>query len=549
MTSDHDRREFMKLALMGTSAAPLLAQGGNPVPKTSSGNVEFKFTRRDSEGKPVISSERIDPRKIGIVVVDMWNYHWCATALGRAGALIPRMNATFEQARELGMTLIFLPTDVILSYVGYPQRNAVLALPHHDLPAVSTSISRPPLPKPPAGGGSCMCGPGESCVSNMCWTALNPELKIRDRDFVAAGEDEMYDICQARGLSHLIYAGIHTNICVIGKPGAAVNMARLGLKCLLARDLTDAFTRYIPQIGYTPDRGTSEIIRQIERDLVPTVDLYATLQNTADKNLSLIVDPVRITPWGRTFEDAVTVTLSTPHTPDAEIHYTLDGSEPGPSSPRYQEPFVLRENADLRAIGIREGRIATLPGAAVFNRLPPVPPMPSVFLSEIQPTSASQGWPYDKDGPQINRSIVGKPLQIRGTSYDRGIGIAAASELLYLLKPEYERFVALTGLDDEILGNDNGWLRACYPRVVFRVFVDDKLVAETPMMRVQHMPWPINIEIPRGSRELRLEVVDGSGGVKFSTSTNPPKRVARLDRYNYMCHADWLNAGFVLRTS
>ncbi len=40
---------------------------------------------------------------------------------------------------------------------------------------------------------------------------------------------------------------------------------------------------------------------------------------------------------------------------DAPVYYTLDGSEPDESSLRYEQRFSIREDADLKAIAIREG--------------------------------------------------------------------------------------------------------------------------------------------------------------------------------------------------
>ena len=42
--------------------------------------------------------------------------------------------------------------------------------------------------------------------------------------------------------------------------------------------------------------------------------------------------------------------------PDAEIHYTLDGSKPTPESPVYTEPIPVEEcSADIRAIITKDG--------------------------------------------------------------------------------------------------------------------------------------------------------------------------------------------------
>ncbi len=52
-----------------------------------------------------------------------------------------------------------------------------------------------------------------------------------------------------------------------------------------------------------------------------------------------------------------------PNAPDAVIHYTLDGSQPGVSSPRYQEPVLMTEDVELRAISFWKDGDRTSPVA------------------------------------------------------------------------------------------------------------------------------------------------------------------------------------------
>lgn len=54
------------------------------------------------------------------------------------------------------------------------------------------------------------------------------------------------------------------------------------------------------------------------------------------------------------FTEPVEITLATT-TPGAEIRYTLDGSEPGPQSPRYTEPVRVDRSLTLRAKGFKAG--------------------------------------------------------------------------------------------------------------------------------------------------------------------------------------------------
>ena len=63
-------------------------------------------TRDARTAQVMINTQRILSDRIGVVVVDPWNFHWCKTATMRVDALIPRMNKALEAARALGMTVM-----------------------------------------------------------------------------------------------------------------------------------------------------------------------------------------------------------------------------------------------------------------------------------------------------------------------------------------------------------------------------------------------------------------------------------------------------------
>src|SRR5881394_3819384 len=93
-------------------------------------------TRDPATGKVILTTEKVDPAHVGVIAVDVWNFHWCKTATMRVDAIVPRMNKALEIARSLGMTVMLCPSDVVDNYVGYPQREAVLALPKIPVPTV-----------------------------------------------------------------------------------------------------------------------------------------------------------------------------------------------------------------------------------------------------------------------------------------------------------------------------------------------------------------------------------------------------------------------------
>jgi len=63
--------------------------------------------------------------------------------------------------------------------------------------------------------------------------------------------------------------------------------------------------------------------------------------------------------------------------------------------------------------------------------------------------------------------------------------------------------------------------------VEFTVYADDQLIAETGVASVGEVKF-IDVEIPAGSRQIRLVALQGADGMSFD-------------------HADWANAGFILK--
>ncbi|MDR1455397.1 MAG: hypothetical protein LBJ01_07080, partial [Tannerella sp.] len=73
----------------------------------------------DSVADKIISEPMdLNPAKTVIIVIDMWNYHWCMTCSERVAAMVPRMNAVLDAARRAGILIVWNPTDVVTMYSG-----------------------------------------------------------------------------------------------------------------------------------------------------------------------------------------------------------------------------------------------------------------------------------------------------------------------------------------------------------------------------------------------------------------------------------------------
>jgi len=514
---------FLVVLTLGMVVAPLPLRG-----------FTLELQRRDLQtGAVTRQLENVEPKHVAIIVVDMWNWHWCKTSTERVAALVPRMNRALAQARALGMTIFLCPTDVADNYVGTPMVERVLAVDPMPMPQGPDLV----CPAAPDGGG-CTCG-RERCLVNYGWDGMHPDLVIGSDDLMPNDPERLYTLCQQRGITHIIFCGVHTQVCLLGKSIGLRAMTRAGFQCALARDLTDAHGRYEPGVE-TPDEFTAKVVAHFEQHLTATVDFADTLRRNGRWDDAWLVDYVRHAPWGtrrrpHLFEQELIVTLTNPCQPEAEIRYTLDGAEPTADSLRYTEPLKLSADTTVRSAAFRNGKRVTLVSESFAAKLGAVPPAPDIFLGQLKPWRAvgmghspslhDHRFSPGVQPPQVDQSNEGHPLKLRGQTYAHGIGVHAPNQLIYELKPEWDHFVARAGVDEHVLAVNHGSNCAMHPSVVFRVFIDGGLVAESPLMRVSFEPWRFDVAIPPGSKRISLAATDGGDG-------------------HYLDLANWVDAGF-----
>jgi nicotinamidase-related amidase len=522
----------MRHAALRAALVPLLLFTCLPMAGVAASPIGLTLQTRDREsGRILAANDSVESSRIGIVIIDMWNTNDCMTNAQRAAALVPRMNKALDAARRLGMSIIWAPTDVASQYAGTPQRERAIALTRYPLPHIVNFSC--PFSVPTVRPDKCMCGPGLACHVHYGWDAMDPNLVIASGDWIAGDPEELYSIYKQRGLARLIYMGINTNLCVMNKPEGIAAMTAAGLKCILARDLTDAETSYDPDLGFTPDMGTEKDIADVERSGISTINMAEEMRKAGAWNDGWIVEMVRVTPWGTKawpyeFTDAVKVTLSTPQQKSVAIRYTVDGSEPGPASPLYTKPLELTKTTELHASAFESGRRVTLRSEGYFAHLGPLPPKPDVYLDQIEPlTPARPDWRWEA---KTNLAFTGSPLSIRDCTYGKGKGVRAPANLLYKVQPSYDRFVARAGVDDDpFRQRPSARFLATYPSVQFQVYIDGTLASESPVMRLGQEPWRFEVKIPERSRLIDLVVTDAG-------SRSP------LDL------ADWVDAGFKLKS-
>ena len=157
---------------------------------------------------------------------------------------------------------------------------------------------------------------------------------------------------------------------------------------------------------------------------------------------------------------------------------------------------------------------------SVVRILPPVAIGQTVYLSDLPWALATTGWlAIANDGlPAKDTSFSGKPISLRGTTYDKGIGTYPVSEIVYSLDGEYLTFESDVGLDDEVPAGLGG--------VEFLVFADEVLVYRSGEVRGEDPVRRVELRV-EGVQELRLAVVDITEGATVNYADWADARVVR----------------------
>ena len=222
---------------------------------------------------------------------------------------------------------------------------------------------------------------------------------------------------------------------------------------------------------------------------------------------------------------------------DAKIRFTTDGSEPTEASPILPLSYLVERPITIKASTFWHGQISET-STATYRNTPSLPPLPTVYVSDLRPTLDKMGQPWKN---RFDKSAADQPLQIAGKVYGKGIGTHAGSELVFDVKPEWRRFVAKVGIDDgtpkrpnatvgfavkvEVqTGNDEA-ARAAGGQANIIAMGGIRTLHETPYL-MSNCVWGINVALPPGTKKLSLTTW---------TSRSTPNS----------SHADWVDAGFL----
>lgn len=225
-----------------------------------------------------------------VIVCDVWDLHHCRNAVRRLEEFAPRLDALLAEARRRGATIIHSPSDCMPAYADHPARRRAVETPLVEpLPeGIQHWCSRIPAehgavyPIDQSDGGE-----DDDPAEHAAWAehlrslGRNPGTPWQrqsdlihidaDRDYISDRGDEVWSILQRRGIQRVVLTGVHTNMCVLGRPFGLRQMVSNNMPVVLVRDLTDCMynPRQWPHVDHFT--GNDLIIDYVERHICPTV--------------------------------------------------------------------------------------------------------------------------------------------------------------------------------------------------------------------------------------------------------------------------------------
>jgi nicotinamidase-related amidase len=233
-----------------------------------------------------------------VIVCDMWDLHHCYRAVLREKQMVPRMEALLTALRDRGVTIIHAPSSCVDAYQDHPARRRVLSTPQASAPPEINSwcnsipaeeVVKYPIDQSDGGEDDT---PEEHLAwqqkliakgldPKAPWTRQHPGLTMDpDRDYISDRGDEIWSVLQHRGIENVVLVGVHTNMCVLGRPFGLRQLAKNGVNVVLMADLTDSMynPKMWPYVSHA--EGTELIIAHIERHVCPTITSDQVLGGT-----------------------------------------------------------------------------------------------------------------------------------------------------------------------------------------------------------------------------------------------------------------------------
>eukprot|EP01104_Vermistella_antarctica_P009976 TRINITY_DN2629_c0_g1_i1.p1 TRINITY_DN2629_c0_g1~~TRINITY_DN2629_c0_g1_i1.p1 ORF type:complete len:381 (-),score=44.84 TRINITY_DN2629_c0_g1_i1:22-1164(-) len=190
-----------------------------------------------------------DPKTAAVIIVDMWDQHWCSSSEVVVAELAPKVNRFANKARSLGMQIVHASSEVIGYYrhrdvyKEYFERLARVAETAPEVPRNFTHKRwHPESPMQGCASQHSAAYARENHRQDWKWKSKqHDDIDIKYPDIISEDGYQITRYLWAKGITQLIYVGVHLNECVsVSRNFSLYKMYLRGFKnSVIARDLTD----------------------------------------------------------------------------------------------------------------------------------------------------------------------------------------------------------------------------------------------------------------------------------------------------------------------
>ena len=232
--------------------------------------------------EPMEKEATWETTQTAVIIVDMWDDHWCPNAAKRVTEMAKPMNKVIKLAREKGMLIIHAPSSTVDFYKGTLARKR----------SINAPSASPPKPlSKDVRWGTNWCWPdkfretelpiddsdmGCDCEKEFpireAWTRQIEAIEIDDEsDAITDNGQEAYNLLVSHKIENVILMGVHLNMCVLGRPVGIRQMVNIGKNVVLMRDMTDTMYNPKKRPFVNHFEGTDLVVKHIEKFWCPSI--------------------------------------------------------------------------------------------------------------------------------------------------------------------------------------------------------------------------------------------------------------------------------------
>ncbi|MGE3807990.1 MAG: isochorismatase family protein, partial [Gemmataceae bacterium] len=187
---------------------------------------------KDKAGQWIVTYKplRWNAAETAVILCDMWDDHYCQNAARRVAEMAPVMNEVVKQCRDRGMLIIHCPSGCMDVYKDTAGRKLAQQAPvvPPKVPLKNWCHLDPEREAPLPIDVTEPCDDEKPREKKRFYSKQIDSLEIKPGDAITDSA-EAYYLMRQKKIKNVIVMGVHTNMCVLGRPFGIRQLVYQGL--------------------------------------------------------------------------------------------------------------------------------------------------------------------------------------------------------------------------------------------------------------------------------------------------------------------------------